>query len=79
MTLNDNQFKNVYDFKTAQKVKKMTGTGKAIPIPSGKGEPLTRKSRKHIKDMLKLNAPPKPTYSKWQKTLGNALGLDMSE
>ena len=77
MTLSDNQFKNVLDLNAARKVKKMTGTGKAIPID--KGEPFSPKTEQHIKDMLELNKPQKPTYNKWEKTLGNALGLDMSE
>lgn len=77
MTLSDNQFKNVLDLNAARKVKQATGTGKAIPIDSG--EPFSPKTEEHIKDMLELNKPQKPTYNKWQKTLGNALGLDMSE
>ena len=71
MSLSNNQFNNVYDFKAAQKVKKMTGTGAGIPMPSGEGEPLTRKSRKHINDMLKLNAPAKkPLLEKFGRALG---------
>ena len=57
MTLSNDQFKNVLDLNAARQVKKMTGTGKAIPID--KGEPFSPKTEEHIKDMLELNKPPK--------------------
>lgn len=70
MSLSDPQFKNVLDLNAARQVKKMTGTGKAIPID--KGEPFSPKTEQHIKDMLELNKPPKMSLT---EKLGRKMGL----